>query len=203
MHPELLDYLAINFEINGWSIKKAIKQMVLSRAFRGSSDAPLTLTENDPENKYLSYYMPRRLDAEAIKDSINSVTGEHYERAIYTTMRRNSLDPFLTTFNLPLPTSTRSKRDITNVPAQALTLLNGKLVKAAAEKWAVRIRNDKSLPDAASKIDALFIDAYARKATQSERQQMIVFYHSIEESQNALTQVAFTILNSKEFIYVY
>lgn len=202
-HPELLDYLALDFEKKGWSMRKAIRQMVLSRAFRASSNASDELMEADPENLCLSHYTPRRLDAEAIMDSINFVGGGGQQRAIYTKMKRNSLDPFLKTFNLPIGTTTRSNRDITNVPAQALTLLNGELAKKVAKEWSENVIKDKTLEKAEDRINSLFMDAYARKLRDSERKGILGFYNSFENSSDALNKVAFAILNSKEFIYVH
>ncbi len=196
-------FIEVDFEKKGWSIKKSLRKMVLSRSFRSSSQAGEAVKESDPENVYLSYYTPRRLDAEAIQDSMNSLTGKNYKRAVYAQQKRNSPDLFLKTFNLPMGTTTRSKRDITNVPAQALTLLNGGFVEGVAEKWSARIREDKLLENKEDRIDALFMDAYGRKATDLECKQILSYFNDFENEDVALKHVAFSILNSKEFIYVY
>ncbi len=159
-HPELLDYLALDFEENGWSIKTALRKMVTSRAFRSGSLAPDGANEKDPANQFLSYYTPRRLDAEAIMDSINSLAQEHFERGVYKMSKRNQLDPFLSTFNFPIPTTTISRRDSTSVPAQALSMMNGPFVQESAKRWAQRVGSQLSGSTFDEKLEALFLGAY-------------------------------------------
>jgi hypothetical protein len=74
-HPELLDYLAARFIEGGWSIKNLHRQILLSSAYAMSSRAPEQAAAVDPENKLLSHMPVRRLEAEAIRDSILSVSG--------------------------------------------------------------------------------------------------------------------------------
>ena len=166
-HPELLDHLAVEFQRNGWSIKQALRSMVTSRTFKSSSWADPATREADPENKYFSYYTARRLDAEAIHDSIKSLAGTG-QRAVYKPVIRNELDSFLRTFNAPVPISTMSSRNHTNVPAQALTMLNGDLVTQAAMAWSSRIKNQAALSTPQQKVAAMFQQAYGRSATEGE-----------------------------------
>ena len=202
-HPELLDYLALNFEKRRWSIKTALREMALSRTFRSSSASTEISKDRDPDNEYLSHFTPRRLDAEAIMDSVNSMTGGDFKRGVYIKAKRNQLNPFLTTFNLPIPTSAVSKRDSTNVPAQALTMMNGEFVRNAARDWARNIRVEKKKLSIKDEIESLYIDAYARVPTQAESDRLYTYYKSIDDPDTALSQIAFALLNSKEFIYVY
>jgi mono/diheme cytochrome c family protein len=75
-HPELLDYLAGRFVESGWSQKKMIREMVLSRAFRiGNVGTPQAL-KTDPENRLLSRMHPRRLDAEVVRDAMLALSGD-------------------------------------------------------------------------------------------------------------------------------
>ena len=202
-HPELLDYLALDFEKKGWSIKTALKQMVTSRTFRSTSIAPPDSKEKDPDNQYLSYFTPRRLEAEAIMDSVNSMGRDNFQRGVYVEVMRNDLDPFLTTFNLPIPTSTVSRRDSTNVPAQALTMMNGEFVQKAAEEWAIKIQKRVVDGSIEAMLDAFFIDAYGRKPSQTEKDQLSEYYTSIEDPDEAINNIAFALMNTKEFIYVH
>lgn len=202
-HPELLDYLALDFEKKDWSIKAALKQMVLSRTFRSSSAAPEEVLDRDPDNAYYSYFSPRRLEAEAIMDIINSMAGDDFQRAVHKKVIRNKLDPFLSTFNLPIPTTTLSRRDSTNVPAQALSMMNGEFVQEASEQWAHRIGKVTEDQPVDMKIDALFMDAYARLPTEAESVRLSKYYESISEPDTALKNIAFALMNTKEFIYVY
>jgi mono/diheme cytochrome c family protein len=75
-HPELLDYLARRFTANGWSTKKAIKEIVLSRTYRiASHGADPKAMEVDPDNKLLWRSNRRRLEVEAIRDTILQASG--------------------------------------------------------------------------------------------------------------------------------
>ncbi len=75
-HPRLLDYLAVRFVDQGWSVKGVLRELVLSRAFRRGTRAPDGLDEADPQNLLLSHYPVRRLEAEAIRDGILATSGE-------------------------------------------------------------------------------------------------------------------------------
>ena len=73
-HPELLDYLAVKFMDGGWSVKKLIKEIVMSEAYRRSS-SPTYAMSTDPDNRLLAHANKRRLDAEVIRDSMLAVSG--------------------------------------------------------------------------------------------------------------------------------
>jgi hypothetical protein len=77
-HPELLDWLAASFIRSGWSVKSVHRAILLSEAYQRDSRHPSihTVREMDPENKLLARFEPRRLEAEAIRDSILAVSGE-------------------------------------------------------------------------------------------------------------------------------
>lgn len=74
-HPELLDYLARQFIRDGWSIKRLVRTIVLSRAYRLSSEAPQRYREIDPANRLVWRHSPRRLDAEEIRDAMLAAAG--------------------------------------------------------------------------------------------------------------------------------
>lgn len=73
-HPELLDYLAVRFMDEGWSVKQLIKSMVMSRVYHLSSESNAEMMELDPDNVYLWRTQPRRLGAEALRDAILAVS---------------------------------------------------------------------------------------------------------------------------------
>jgi hypothetical protein len=75
-HPELLDYLAIKFMQNNWSIKYLIKEIATSRTYRMASTYNTAYFKADPDNKNLWRYSPKRVDAEVIRDSILMVSGQ-------------------------------------------------------------------------------------------------------------------------------
>ena len=81
-HPELLDHLADRFVTDNWSIKKLIRSIVLTRTFRlGHTPSPAML-EADPANRLLARYPARRLEAEAIRDSLLATSGR-LDRTLY------------------------------------------------------------------------------------------------------------------------
>ncbi|MCW3054743.1 MAG: hypothetical protein JWN14_3913, partial [Chthonomonadales bacterium] len=74
-HPELLDFLATRFKQQGWSIKEMIKFIVTSKTWQQQSQPSVQARQTDPDNRLLSHAFVRRLDAEAIRDSLLSVSG--------------------------------------------------------------------------------------------------------------------------------
>ena len=74
-HPELLDYLSVEFREKGWDIKSFLKLMVMSSTYRQSSASPKKLRERDPDNIYLARSSRYRLNSEMIRDNILSSSG--------------------------------------------------------------------------------------------------------------------------------
>ena len=190
-HPELLDHLAQRFIASGGSIKTLLREILLSDTFQRSANASDIATQKDPENKLLSHWRLRRLEAEAIRDSIltlsgkfdptlygESVTSAIPRRSIYLKVIRNALDPFLTTFDAPVPFATRGNRDTTNVPAQSLTLLNDPLVIAWSGNWAQRTA---PITHDAERIRQMFRQAYARDATDDEVKNCLAFLSTLKD----------------------
>jgi hypothetical protein len=75
-HPELLDYLAIRFMQDGWSVKRLVKLLVTSRVYQLGSTANSVAMEVDPDNRLLWRTAPRRLDAECLRDAMLAVSGQ-------------------------------------------------------------------------------------------------------------------------------
>jgi hypothetical protein len=180
-HPEMLDYLAARFVEKGWSMREAIRFLVTSRTFQMSAAASERADEIDPDNVLLSHFRVRRLEAEAIRDSIlatcgglddsmygPSASGNSRRRSVYVSVIRNSLDPFLGVFDAPEPLTTRGSRDATNVPAQSLTLLNDPWVIEQARVWSQSILADSSLASDEQRISRLFVTALGREPTDAE-----------------------------------
>jgi hypothetical protein len=241
-HPELLDYLAAKFVEQGWSIKKMIRMMVLSEAFRQSGDTNAKAREQDPQNELLHHYPLRRLEAESIRDSILMTSGrlkpsmfgpstdpyrdkpQEYRRlfsgpldgegrrSLYLKVTRMEGSRLLEAFDYPPPLASRGARDVTNVPAQALTLLNDPLVTTMAEECARRLLN-RPAESVDARVEALFFAALGRRPSASERERFrglaaeLASLYGVprEELLNNLTvwkDLAHTVFNSKEFIYI-
>lgn len=146
-HPELLDYLALRFRReHQWSLKSMLREMVLSETFGRDSSSEAEAV--DPDNTLLAHYPVRRLDAEVIRDSMlqaagsldtqmfgPAVSGDRPRRSVYVRVIRNDLDPFLSAFDAPVPFSATGRRSETNVPAQALMLMNSPQVRNWAESF--------------------------------------------------------------------
>ena len=205
--PELLDYLAARFSgqcppdgaapLKPWSLKGMVRLLVTSDAFRSSSHASPQAAELDSDNRQLSHFRVRRLEAEAIRDALlataghldlaawgPSVSGNGNRRSVYVRVQRNALDPLLGTFDAPEPHMTQGRRTSTNVPAQSLTLLNDPVVVDAAQRWAARIIgpgvNPVSFDDRAiqQRIVRMFTEALAREPTADELSRSIDYLRS-------------------------
>lgn len=74
-HPELMDWLAVEFRDHGWDVKRVVKLMVTSRTYRQSSSLRPELKDLDPANRLLASQNPRRLDAEFIRDNALAIAG--------------------------------------------------------------------------------------------------------------------------------
>ncbi len=75
-HPELLDHLATRFVKDGWSVKKLVRTLVMSRAYKLGGDTTAAHLAADPGNRLLWRHSPRRLDAEEIRDAMLAVAGK-------------------------------------------------------------------------------------------------------------------------------
>ena len=159
-----------------------VRLIVTSKTYQMSSRASRSATERDPANLRLSHFPVRRLEAEAIRDSILAVSGRLDEtrygpgvsgrsrrRSLYVRVPRNELDPFLNVFDAPEPLTTRGRRDTTNVPAQSLTLLNDPWVLEQARAWGETIARDNPGAEDGPVIDRLFATALGRPPTPEER----------------------------------
>jgi hypothetical protein len=221
-HPELLDHLSQRFILEKWSVKTLLRDMLLTDAFRRSSVPSASASAKDANNDLLSHARVRRLGGEALRDSLIALSGrlEHrmygpgdnavatpkdqVRRSVYLNIRRNSLNPLITAFDGPKPFTTVGRRDATNVPAQSLTLLNNIFVIDAAKRWAATL--DKTQSDA-DKVDSLFLQALARKATPTEQAAAARYLADLKATHATRpTQVwpdfAQSVFNLKEFLYL-
>ena len=180
-HPELLDYLAKRFVAEAWSIKKLIREIALTGTFQLAATPTAKAREMDPDNRLLTSAHVRRLEAEAIRDAMLQVSGsldrsslgdsdnsDSNRRSLYVRIIRNRLDPFLTVMDAPVPTSTKGRRDVTNVPAQSLTMMNDPFIVSLAERFARRVRDDESLKTVEAQISQMFQLALNRQAAVDE-----------------------------------
>ena len=132
-------------------------------------------------------------------------------RSVYLRIRRNAHNPFLETFDAPKPTTTRGMRDVTNVPAQALTLLNDSFVIDQANSWAIHLLDSEQ--ESAKLVRLMYERAFARMPTDEELQATINYADELAavhrnaankaaEQQLVWRDVAHALFCLKEFIFV-
>jgi hypothetical protein len=123
-------------------------------------------------------------------------------RSIYIAVRRNFLPPMMLAFDAPIPFSTIGRRSVSNVPAQALILLNDPFVTGQAKVWAERILSDKQLTTAPQRVTRMYEQAFARPPTERELSDALAFVEKQPDERRAWTDLAHVLFNVKEFIFV-
>ncbi len=124
-------------------------------------------------------------------------------RSVYLEVRRNFLDPIMTSFDRPIPFTAFGKREVTNVPAQSLILLNDPFVTQQAAVFAARLEQ-KNFRSDEDKIRWIYKICFARAATETETEDAKAFLQRLKGKNNGTVWKDFihTIFNLKEFIYL-
>jgi hypothetical protein len=171
-HPELLDWLAVEFMKQGWSMKKLHRLIVTSATYKQASSVSPAMLERDPQNLLLARGARFRLDAEVVRDASLKAAGvlspkmggpgvyppqpasvttegtygkvdwktsegeDRYRRSLYTFTKRTAPFAMATTFDAPTGESCLARREVSNSPLQALTLLNDAMFVEAAQALA-------------------------------------------------------------------
>jgi len=211
-HPELLDYLALQFMEQGWSVKKSIRSIMLSRTYRLSSarhEAGMTI---DPNNLYLWRAAPRRLEAESIRDAILAVSGQldssrprgstvtalgdqlvreiplekilppSNHRSVYLPVVREYVPEIFDLFDFPSPALVSGGRGVTNVPAQALYLRNSDFVTDQARHAARRLLASMEATTDEQRADLAAQWAFARHLTNEQKAGAVQLVEKIRQS---------------------
>ena len=198
-HPELLDWLAMKFVANGWSIKELHRSIMNSQTYRQSSQVTEESHHKDPNNRLLSHMPLRRMDAEALRDSLLSVAGRldqraggppasitvnrdglveskpgtdgRWRRSVYLQYRRTQIPSLLATYDYPVMGPNCVSRTVSTVSLQPLMLRNGKLVHELAESFAARVESmlGEGATDA-DRIEIVYQLAFSRIPSERERQ---------------------------------
>jgi hypothetical protein len=168
-HPELLDWLAVEFVKRGWSLKRMHRLMVTSATYQQSSQTTPGSLEKDPQNRLLARGPRQRLEAELVRDAVLKLSGlfspkiggpsvfppqppgissegtygalpwtvspgaDRYRRGLYTFSKRTAPFAMFTTFDAPSGEACVARREVSNTPLQALTLLNDSAFVEAAQ----------------------------------------------------------------------
>jgi hypothetical protein len=241
-NSELLDYLASQFIADGWSEKKLIRRIILSRAYQLAAtydDADFT---SDPDNTLVWRHTPRRLEAESIRDAMLAAGGsldlhpapgsligragdgpiggprnramteeqaanvDLDSRSLYLPIARNVLPEVLAVFDLPDGSAVNGAREVTNVPAQALFMMNSDFVAKQSRRLAERVL--AAYPGGKTeKIQERYTMAFrlafgrAPDPAEIEAARVLLAKHS-GDAPAAWTGVARAIFASAEFRYV-
>jgi hypothetical protein len=199
-HPELLDHLALRFVAEGWSVKKLIREVMLSHAYQQASAGDAETTRRaakvDPENRLLWHMNRHRLEAECIRDAMLAVSGnldtamggpqvtkatiereyrfEDTRRSVYTPIFRNKLLELFEVFDFANPNSCLGSRSASTVAPQALYLLNSPFVMDQARRTAQTLLAQPNLADAA-RLERAYRMALGRAPTEREAQLALAF----------------------------
>jgi len=221
-HPELLDWLARELVENSWSTKHIHRLILLSSTYRQSSLTHEANARIDPNNVYLWRWQPRRLEAEAIRDSILAVAGEldatvggpsepddakSNRRSLYINQRRDQAPLFQMLFDGPnAAAESCCKRHVTVTPLHALHLLNNPRVVELGEALARRVLKLEPA-DRLRQADAAMLLVVQRPLAASERAAVELFFKKQEQDQEgkpdqpapALRLYCQVLLNLNEF----
>jgi len=200
-HPDLLDWLSVQFVESRWNVKALQKLILMSATYRQSSNTGSELSERDPENRLLARGPRFRLHPFALRDSMLSASGlliekfgglpakpymppgiwrsisnntykqdkgdQLYRRSLYTFWRRTIPPPNMVNFNSSEREVCVVRRDRTNTPLQALTLMNNVTFVESARFLAERMMKDSA--DDRAAIDSGFRRMLARSPRPEER----------------------------------
>jgi hypothetical protein len=218
-HPELLDHLASRFMADGWSLKKMVRSIVLSKTYGQASGVAHPA---DPDNRLLSHANRRRLDAECIRDAMlvagnnldiggyggpgfgkaesdYSFTTDARVRSLYLPVLRNVADPCLEVFDRADPSRVVGARDTSTVAPQALFLLNNPMVASQARLAAGRVLANPALADDAARRDHLWRIVLGRPPSAAETSQAIARWPTKLETEAAWATLAHALFASPDF----
>jgi hypothetical protein len=211
-HPELLDWLAVDFMRRGWSLKDLHKTIVMSATYRQDSRVSAALLARDPDNRLLARGPRVRLEAEAIRDGALRAAGllsekvggpsvfppqppgvttegtygqlawkvsegpDRYRRGLYTYSKRTAPYAAFATFDAPSGEVCVARREVSNTPLQALTLLNDPVFVEAAQALG-RMMVSRPGP-VAGRVDYLFRRCLTRSPAPAEAEALVRFFEA-------------------------
>ena len=191
VHPELFDFLANWFMDNGWSLKKLHKFIVTSRVYQESSHTRPEYEALDPGNRLMWRANVRRLEFEAMRDSLLVYSGNldrtvggkpinltdepySFRRSVYGYIDRGNLPELMSQFDFSDPDMPNSKRATSIVPQQALFLMNGAMAVDVARKILMRPEVTSKSPDL-TRVSAIYRIIFQRPPKMTEVQMAMKF----------------------------
>ncbi|MFN3651552.1 MAG: PSD1 and planctomycete cytochrome C domain-containing protein [Armatimonadota bacterium] len=211
-HPELLDWLALEFIRKGWSMKQMHRLMVTSATYRQSSDVSPALLAKDPENKLLARGPRFRIEGELIRDTALTVSGllseklggpsvfppqpasvtregtygalewkvsegeDRYRRGLYTFTKRTAPYAMFITFDGTSGEACVARREVSNTPLQALTLLNDTVFVEASQALGRDLAKREGSVEERARY--LFRRCVVRPPDAEELAQIVAFYQA-------------------------
>jgi len=229
-HPELLDYLASKFIEDGWSTKKLIREIILSRVFRMSTTAEATSAAVDPENRLLWRANRRRVDAEVLRDSMLAISGqldlttggltirkiEQYDlgykfdsvrRSVYVPAFRNTMLDLFEVFDIANPNLVVGNRNTSTLPTQALYLMNNPFVIEQSGLAAKRLLGETRQSVATERLRLAYLKTLGRNPTEEETRLALSYLAQFgdktdEREQDAWTSLFHALFASLDFRYI-
>ena len=210
---DLLDALAAQFVADGWSLKKLHRTILLSATYRQSSLASSATLAADPDNQLLSRFNRRRLEFEALRDTLLVASGQldltpgglpddlikepfTHRRTVYGFIDRQNLPGLFRTFDFPSPDTSSAQRFATTVPQQSLFLLNSPFAQAQARALATRSELT-SAPTDPEKIRALYTTLFQRPPDADELALAQTFLTTTASGSTATSGSQLSALNSQ------
>lgn len=212
-HPELLDYLAGRLMDQGWSLKKLHREIVLSAVYQLSSAPREDNMRADAANRHLWRANRRRLDFEALRDSLLAAGGsldataggkpvpltaaDNHRRTVYGFVSRRRLDNNFLLFDFPNPNATSEYREVTDTALQRLYFLNSTLVEAQSKALAKRLEN--AAPENPARIREAYRILFGREPGKTEVEIGTGF---LAASRNAWPRYTQALMASNEFLFI-
>jgi hypothetical protein len=219
-HPELLDHLASAFAADGGSIKRLHRRIMLSAVYAQGSLENEKFRNLDPDNQFWWRMPTRRLEMEAMLDSMLWASGELdlmaggrpfdrqaqagvLRRSVYAFVNRDIVSNLASTFDAANPSSCTARRPDTTVPQQALFALNSEFVQDRAKALAA-LTGQAAGRDDALRVRELYRRVLAREPRPAELDRLLRFVQTGDETAQAAAwqQAAHSLLASNEFAFV-
>jgi len=216
-HPALLDDLAVRFMENGWSMKRLIREIVLSSTYRQCSDESEANREIDPENTYLWRMNRRRLSIEQWRDSIlaagdnlDRLGGKSLEltdkknvrRTVYGRVSRKKLNDMLMQFDYPDANVHAAKRSATTTAMQKLFVMNNPFMVEQAKRLAKRVAGE-GVAASAEQVQSIYSILYSRQPSAAELDLALGFLQLPAESQlTRWEQYSHALMAANEMSYI-
>ncbi len=215
-HPELLDDLAMRFMQNGWSLKRLMRELVLSATYRQSSSGSAANSQLDEANDHLWRMNRRQMGIESWRDAIMATAGTltleggpsqsldsptHHKRTIYSQVSRRELNKTLMLFDYPDANVHAARRSSSTTPTQKLFVMNSPFIIEQSKKLAQRLQLSGS--DDVSRIRHAYELLFAR---EPEAEELAIAQEYLkqpaESALSAWEQLAQALLATNEMLYV-